>query len=108
MLATGVQRRCSRLADSARLVTIIGILFVMSGFLLLHVALVYTLCNKGCPSQTDLSKILPDFLFLVTLSFPLLANDFGNVRVVQSWISTDDVLLMMLSVEDKRYKEVSW
>ncbi len=107
MLATGVQGRRSRLVDSARLISIIRILFVMSGFLLLGVVLVYTLCNQGGSEVTNLSKVLPDLFLFVTFRFPLLPNDLGNVRIVQTWVATDNVLLMVLSIEDERYKEVS-
>lgn len=57
--------------------------------------------------HTNLSKVLPNFLLLGTLCFPLLANDFRDIRVIETWIATDDGLLVMLSVKDKRYKAVS-
>lgn len=65
------------------------------------------MCSKGDSKITNLSKILPNLLFLVTFGFPLLANDLRNVRIVESWIATDDSLLVVLPIKDKRYKGVS-
>ena len=63
--------------------------------------------SKGDSKITHLSKVLPDFLLLVTLGLPLLTNDLGDVRIIESWITTDDTLLMVLPIKDKRYKAVS-
>jgi hypothetical protein len=65
------------------------------------------MCSKGDSNVTNLSKVLPHFLFLVALGFPLLANDLRDVRIVESWITTDDGLLVVLPIKDKRYKGVS-
>jgi hypothetical protein len=48
MLATGIQRRRSRLAGSTWLISVIRVLYVMSGFLFLDVDLAYTQSSKGC------------------------------------------------------------
>lgn len=78
----------------------------MSSFLVLSVKLAPASAARET-KITNLSKVLPDFLFLVTFGLPLLANNLGNVRIAESWIATDDSLLMVLPIKDKRYKGVS-
>lgn len=83
---------------------------MVSSFLCLGVMLAYTGVQQGRPkvrSRTYLSKVLPKLLLFVRLAFPLLTNDFGDLRIVQTWIATDDFLLMVLPIKDERYKGVS-
>jgi hypothetical protein len=56
-------------------------------------------------NSTNLCEVLPNFLLIFTLSFPLLTNNFGNVRIIQARIAGDDGLLMVLPIKNKRYKE---
>jgi hypothetical protein len=58
-------------------------------------------------STADLCKILPNLFRRFTFSFPLLTNNLGNVRIVQTRMAGNDSLLMMLPIKDKCYKEVS-
>jgi hypothetical protein len=48
---------------------------------------------------------LPNFFLLYTFSFPLLANNFGNVRIVKAGVASNDVLLVMLPIKNKSYQE---
>jgi hypothetical protein len=64
--------------------------------------------HAGCAKDvTNLSKILPNFLGLFTLSFPLLTNNLRNVGIIESRVASDDSLLVVLPIKDKCYKEVS-
>jgi hypothetical protein len=58
-------------------------------------------------NTTDLSKILPNLLRLLTFGFPLLSDYFRNVRIIETRIASNDGLLVVLSIKDKCYKEVS-
>jgi hypothetical protein len=48
---------------------------------------------------------LPDFFLFFTLSFPLLTNDFGNVRIVEARVLSNDSLLVVLPIKNKSYQE---
>jgi hypothetical protein len=61
---------------------------------------------KGLRDDTNLSKILPNLLRLLTFSFPTLTYDLGNIRIVESRITSDYGLLVVLPIKDKCYKEV--
>jgi hypothetical protein len=47
---------------------------------------------------TNLCEILPIFFLLVALSLPLLADDFGDIRIIQARMEGNDILLMVLTI----------
>jgi hypothetical protein len=48
--------------------------------------------------QTNLCEILPVLFLLVALSLPLLADDFGDVRIIQARVEGNGILLMVLTI----------
>jgi hypothetical protein len=52
-----------------------------------------------------LCEVLPNFLLLFTFCFPLLTNDFGNVRIVEARVASNDSLLVVLPIKDESYQE---
>lgn len=53
------------------------------------------------PSLLLLCKVLPNLLVLFRFSLPLFTDDLGNVRVVETRVTSNDSLLMVLPIEDK-------
>lgn len=61
--------------------------------------------NETPRDDTDLSKILPNLLLLLTFSFPLLPNNLGNVRIIEPRFARSNSLLVVLPIKNKCYKE---
>jgi hypothetical protein len=50
---------------------------------------------------------LPNLFRFLAFGFPLFTNYLRDVGIVEPRVVSDDRLLMMLPIKDKRYKEVS-
>jgi hypothetical protein len=99
MLTCGVQGRRARFAKAARLVAVVGILLVMSRlFFLVSASVRHATRQDKREEQTNLCEILPVLFLLVVLSLPLLADDFGDVRIIQARMEGNDILLMVLPI----------
>ena len=57
--------------------------------------------NVGKGNTTYLCQVLPDLLLFLALSFPLLTNDFGNIRVVKARVAGNYGLLVVLPIKNK-------
>lgn len=57
-------------------------------------------------STSYLCQVLPNLLLVFALSLPLFADDLGDFRIGKSRIAGDDVMLVMLAIKNKCYKEL--
>jgi len=57
-------------------------------------------------SMTELflfGQSLPLAFLFDALPLPLLTDDLGDLRVRETWITSDDIQLMVLSIQDEGY-----
>ena len=90
-------------SSSAWLVTIVGILLLMSSFFFLEIMNNRILSWKH--RGAHLSQPFPLALYIRRLFSPLFTNNFGDLGICKSRVLLDNLGLVMLTIQDESYKE---